>query len=282
MRPASRIGGKTQLLHIRVDHLVDILPRLSETRQPAGKRSGYCRPRPLEALLHSGKAYCTHYATRTICANCRRWSRSRKRTGRRKMQRLLRRACHATQISHLNGTSRYYSGLMALFERCYDTVLTEGFAFHEAQPALDLHRRQAWRGRAPRRVGHNLLLRLSTRKADVLRFLSDPTVPFTNNLAERDGRMMKLRQKISGGFRPGGRCGRLRRDPVADLDCQEAGVGYLTGTDQPTSPSDHGTQGSLTSLRLLSRCGSIFNTFPELTVSELGENGGKGCRIFGI
>ena len=34
-----------------------------------------------------------------------------------------------------------------------------------------------------------------------MRFLSDPTVPFTNNLAERDGRMMKLRQKISGGFR---------------------------------------------------------------------------------
>jgi transposase len=45
------------------------------------------------------------------------------------------------------------------------------------------------------------LLRLSTRKEDVLRFLTDPRVPFTNNLAERDGRMMKLRQKISGGFR---------------------------------------------------------------------------------
>jgi transposase len=45
------------------------------------------------------------------------------------------------------------------------------------------------------------LLRLSTRKQDVLRFLTDPRVPFTNNLVERDGRMMKLRQKISGGFR---------------------------------------------------------------------------------
>jgi transposase len=55
------------------------------------------------------------------------------------------------------------------------------------------------RGRPQRRTGHNLLLRLTTRKDDVLRFL--PAVPFTNNEAERDGRMMKVRQKISGGFR---------------------------------------------------------------------------------
>ena len=47
----------------------------------------------------------------------------------------------------------------------------------------------------------NFLLRLTTRKPDVLRFLTDPSVPFTNNLAEQDGRMMKLLQKISGGFR---------------------------------------------------------------------------------
>ena len=51
------------------------------------------------------------------------------------------------------------------------------------------------------RIGHNLLFRLRNRRQDVLRFLHDPTVPFTNNLAEQDGRMMKVKQKISGGFR---------------------------------------------------------------------------------
>ena len=39
----------------------------------------------------------------------------------------------------------------------------------------------------PRRAGHYLLLRLSTCKHDVLRFLTDPAVPFANNLAEYMG-----------------------------------------------------------------------------------------------
>ena len=84
-----------------------------------------------------------------------------------------------------------------------DAILAEGLAFHEAQAPLaqPVKGGRKRRGRVPRRTGHNLLLRLATRKQDTLRFLHDPTVPFTNNQAERDGRMMKLRQKISGGFR---------------------------------------------------------------------------------
>ena len=92
--------------------------------------------------------------------------------------------------------------LIALSERRYDRIVADGMAWHESQPALAPCAIQATRrGRLPRRVGHNLLRRLETRKPDVLRFLSDPAVPFTNNLAECDARMMKLRQKISGGFR---------------------------------------------------------------------------------
>ena len=118
-----------------------------------------------------------------------------------RMQTLLRRACHAANLARRQDRPVPLR-LIALIERCYDTIVADGLQFHTGQPALTQAALQARRrGRVPRRVGHNLLLRLSTRKPDVLRFLSNPAVPFTNNLAERDARMMKLRQKISGGFR---------------------------------------------------------------------------------
>ena len=91
--------------------------------------------------------------------------------------------------------------LIELFNRSYDRILQEGFSFHEAQPPLVRAGERKCRGRQRRRTGHNFLLRLSTRKEDVLRFLIDADVPFTNNQAEPDARMMKVEQKISVGFR---------------------------------------------------------------------------------
>ena len=52
-----------------------------------------------------------------------------------------------------------------------------------------------------RRRGHNLALALWELRDDCLRFMADPTVPFTNNRAERALRMARLQMKISGGFR---------------------------------------------------------------------------------
>ncbi|RCV85711.1 IS66 family transposase, partial [Vreelandella rituensis] len=57
------------------------------------------------------------------------------------------------------------------------------------------------RGRTKRTKARNLLERLQAREDDVLRFLEDSAAPFTNNQGERDLRMTKVQQKISGCFR---------------------------------------------------------------------------------
>ena len=88
--------------------------------------------------------------------------------------------------------------LRTLIKR-YHAILRRGLAFHRNLPPLA--RGIGARGRAPHRPGHNLLIRLHKFKGDVLRFLYDFAVPFTNNEAERDLRMMKVKMKISGGFR---------------------------------------------------------------------------------
>jgi transposase len=121
----------------------------------------------------------------------------------RRMQVLLRRACHAANWAR-DEKAALSPRLIDLITRRYDAIVADGTAFHEAQPALAIklnHDGRPRGGRPPRRIGHNLLLRLGDRKHDVLRFLTNPAVPFTKNQAERDARMMKLRQKISGGFR---------------------------------------------------------------------------------
>src|SRR3974390_461026 len=121
----------------------------------------------------------------------------------RTMHRLLRRACHAVNLARERG-SPLKPRLIALLERRYDAFVAEGLAFHEAQSPLRPDAAPQGcnrRGRKARRTGHNLLLRFASRRDDVLRFLADPNVPFTNNQAERDVRMMKVKQKISGSFR---------------------------------------------------------------------------------
>jgi transposase len=118
-----------------------------------------------------------------------------------KMSRLLVRAAKRVQRAAAQGRIGLAAGCTRRIHAVYDAIIRRGLAFHEAQPAL---LRNAARGRSPKRVGHNLLVRLRDYKTEVLRFLSDFTVAFTNNQAEQDIRMMKVRMKISGGFRTQG------------------------------------------------------------------------------
>ena len=68
-------------------------------------------------------------------------------------------------------------------------------------PPPEGKRKKGQRGRIKRSKARNLLERLINYESDVLRFMTDPDVPFTNNLGENDIRMTKVQQKISGCFR---------------------------------------------------------------------------------
>ena len=84
---------------------------------------------------------------------------------------------------------------LAKYEAVYARILAEGQSQHPASAP------SGKRGKTRQSSGHNLLKRLDIYRVSVLRFITDFEVPFENNQAERDVRMVKLRQKTSGCFR---------------------------------------------------------------------------------
>jgi transposase len=195
-----RIGGKTQWLHVACTVL------LTFYRVCAGR--GSLLDNVIGIVVHDHwKPYYTLAGVRHALCNAHHLRELKalieieKEDWARQMQTLLRRACHAANLARERGVP-LKSRFIARIKRRYDVIVRQGLAFHEAQPPLARAQGKGRaRGRAPRRTGHNLLARLDHRKEDVLRFLDDPNVPFTNNQAESDLRMMKVKQKISGGFR---------------------------------------------------------------------------------
>ena len=81
--------------------------------------------------------------------------------------------------------------------RCCREILEQG---RKEMPEIP-KRQKGRRGPVARSDAHNLLERLAAQRRNVLRFTRRADTPFSNNRAERDFRMAKVRQKVSGCFR---------------------------------------------------------------------------------
>jgi transposase len=99
--------------------------------------------------------------------------------------------------NHLKKQGQLEEAIISALSQQYDAILSKAITAEPAGSATTPNKR----GRKAKNKSLRLIETLQQKKEQTLRFLYDPKVPFDNNLAERDLRMIKVKQKISGCFR---------------------------------------------------------------------------------
>jgi transposase len=114
---------------------------------------------------------------------------------------LLQEMRTAVDQAHAMGATQLPTAQREAFRTRYEALLAEGLAANPQPPPSADTGAPRRRGRRKQSPTRNLLDRLWTYEHEALLFLDDFAVPFDNNQAERDLRMVKVQQKISGTFR---------------------------------------------------------------------------------
>ena len=107
---------------------------------------------------------------------------------------LLLDAKEAVEQAIERGEAQLAPGVLHSIRVRYGKLIAKGWSANERATV-------ATAGKWYQNSAVNLLKRLDTHRDDVLRFTADFNVPFSNNQGERDIRMVKLQQKISGSWR---------------------------------------------------------------------------------
>jgi len=138
---------------------------------------------------------------------------------------LLSHASHLDNVNRADGqspkySSQKYQGEVRDLRDLYEAILAQAQVDNPVAPSTGK------RGRAKQSKATNLIGRLGDYRDDVWRFMTQPDVPFTNNLAEQTVRMPKVKQKVSGCFRtlPGAQTYCVIRSYCATMYKQGANV----------------------------------------------------------
>ena len=150
-----------------------------------------CLSSYMDAGYKFSHALCNAHILRELLGQ---WEDTRQ-TWTQRMSSVLRSLKRAKEQAQAKGDNELEEKLLQRYQRVYKRIVERALIKNPAPPPTGKP------GRSPEGKTRSLALRLQRYEPAVLQFAVDFDVPFDNNLAERDLRMIKLQKKISGCFR---------------------------------------------------------------------------------